>query len=201
MYYSLKDAFSEQFGLNLLNESEDYLTKLENTMQNTTRFVNTGGNSEVSDYIRSLLFLRSCDIAVTRKNLLYDNNNEIENITKSDIEFSILSMPCDCPVNYPCCLDMVNGDLKYVLVFPRDLKLFAEIKTFYEMKQTLDNPNFVNENIYKIGRMSDSYNHFDDKLMMAYKQKVDIWKTSINDVVIPLANIYNNSSVSMTGNA
>lgn len=194
MYYDLKDTILRAFGLNISDEAEDYLMMIDEQVKAHTSLLKSYKNTKPHDFIRSLVLLRGYDIALTRRDILNSEAEEVH-VEKSDIQFSILTMPCDCPVNYWCCLNIVNGSIGYILVFPQDFSFFGAQDTFYDMDSALNHKDFLSRITDRINDKKNNDEEFYRKILNSYSQKIDIWRLAVRQVAIPLAEIYKSSNI------
>lgn len=188
------DEYAKKFQLTTLPEAQNFLLNIDSGIQRKTQLVESGG-TKIHDFIRSLVYSKSCDIALSRTQLFdsYQQNNP-SNITKEDIQFSILTMPCDCPINYPCCENIVSGDINYIVAFPHDAEMLRKqnITTFFDLDAKLDHLESRDLIEPILGTQEGQYPERGEKLVHLYQQKSEIWKKGSRDIAIPLANFYGN---------
>jgi len=193
MFYDLKDEYAKKYQLYPLPQAENLLLGIDSTVQEMTKLLESG-ETKIHDLVRSLVYSKSCDIALSRRQMFGSYQAlSSSDVTPEDIQFSVLTMPCDCPINYPCCENISNGDINYIVAFPHDAELLKKqnITTIYDLGEKLDHPDSIpklQESILSmVGRRDPTS---DNKIIDLYSQKSEIWKKCSKDIAMPLANFY-----------
>jgi hypothetical protein len=184
-------------------------------------------SSKFQDMMSSLLLLRSHDINMTNRNLLYfadgimppdrvrklQQETSGEGITKSDILFSMTTMPCRCPIVLECCTNISTKgeDINYLVVFQQDkdflhkqrVHSIEDLARFSRERHSNDEledmwRKMMANTQYRSGQPRSSkanptrqpyperhiYN-----LASLTRDKMRIWDIGSNEVAIPLANM------------
>jgi hypothetical protein len=204
LYNYVKDSFR----IHIQQDAEDVIQKASSAPPQVTThkmFLSPQFNSsKFQDLMSSLLLLRSHDINTTNRNLIYlsegvmprdtverlEQETSREGVTRSDVLFSITTMPCRCPIVLECCINISNDDLNYLVVFQQD-------KNFLSM-QGIDTITRLGE----FGGVTPSHDSIEDtwrnllspsyprhiiyNLASLTRDKIKIWHTESNDVAIPL---------------
>lgn len=188
MFYNLKAEYEPKYGLRLLPDAEDYLKTIDSDVRLQTVALVSSGETKAHDLLQSLVYSKSCDIALSRR-AIFSPDAPQNDITTSDIQFSILTMPCDCPINYSCCENIVNGDINYVVAFPQDAEMLKKqgIVTIQNMSERLDRRDTL---LTMVDSIQSIKSPLHEKLADLYGKKVEIWRRSSQDIAMPLAHIY-----------
>lgn len=191
MFNILRREYESKYRIPLDQYAEDRLLDIKNRMQAFTSKVKPIQETSLDDMLTSLIFSRSCDIALTRKQILGRDFREAGSITADDVDYAVLSMPCKCPVQYKCCEQMASDNINYVVAFPQDMDMLKE----YGVSKITDIPNIKRVNFeglsafFTMGLSKD-----DDYSIQTYmnllRSKLEIWESTAEKIAIPLVEFY-----------
>jgi hypothetical protein len=216
LYNYVKDSFR----IHIQQDAEDMIQKASSAPPQVTThkmFLSPQFNSsKFQDLMSSLLLLRSHDINTTNRNLIYlsdgvmprdtvqrlEQETSREGVTRSDVLFSITTMPCRCPIVLECCINISSDDLNYLVVFQQDKDFLSRqginsITKLAEFSRERRSHDEIEANWRQMMMDSTQYNVPEPiyperqiyNLASLTRDKMKIWDIESNEVAIPLMNM------------